>query len=92
MSTDSSGGYRVQILDSALRQLEKLPRVQRDRIRRRIRELAAEPRPRGSIKLEGGDDHYRIRVGDYRVIYAIQDDELIVLVLRVGHRRDVYRG
>lgn len=92
MATDSSDGYRVQILPSALKQLEKLPRAQRDRLRRRIRELGNEPRPRGSIKLEGEDDSYRIRVGEYRVIYAIRDDELIVLVLRVGHRRDVYRG
>jgi mRNA interferase RelE/StbE len=79
-------------MDSALKQIEKLPRVQRDRVRRRIRDLAEEPRPRGSIKLEGEDDLYRIRVGRYRVIYTIRDEELIVLVLRVGHRRDVYRG
>jgi mRNA interferase RelE/StbE len=91
MATDSSGGYRVEILDSALRQLEKLPRDQRDRIREHIRELATNPRPHGSIKLKGEDDLYRIRVGDYRVIYTIRDDELIVLVLRVGHRREVYR-
>ena len=91
MATDASGGYCVQILDSALRQLEELPKTQRDRIRQRIRELAANPRPQGSIKLKGEDDLYRIRVGDYRVIYTIRDDELIVLVLRVGHRREVYR-
>ena len=47
--------------------------------------------PRGSIKLQGEDDLYRIRVGDYRVIYTVKDEELIVLVLRVGHRREVYR-
>ena len=92
MATDSTDGYRVQITDPALKQLGKLSRAQRDRIRRRIRALADEPRPRGSIKLEGEDDLYRIRVGQYRVIYAIQDAELVVLVVRVGHRRDVYRG
>jgi mRNA interferase RelE/StbE len=91
MATDASGGYRVHILDSALRQLEELAKAQRDRIRERIRELAANPRPQGSIKLKGEDDLYRIRVGDYRVIYTIRDDELIVLVLRVGYRREVYR-
>ena len=91
MATDASGGYRVQVLDSALRELEKLPKAQRDRIREHIRELAANPRPHGSIKLKGEDDLYRLRVGAYRVIYTIRDDELIVLVLRVGHRREVYR-
>jgi mRNA interferase RelE/StbE len=62
-----------------------------ERIVGRIEELAAEPRPRGAVKLQGEDDLYRIRVGDYRVVYTIRDEELIVLVLRVGHRRDVYR-
>ena len=52
--------------------------------------LADNPRPPGSIKLKG-EDSYRIRVGDYRIIYTIQDDRLIVLVIEVGHRRDIYR-
>mgnify|MGYP001580816136 FL=1 len=53
--------------------------------------LAATPRPKGVKKLTGTDDLYRIRVGDYRIVYQIHDDRLIVLVVRIGHRRDVYR-
>jgi mRNA interferase RelE/StbE len=84
--------YRIQFAPSARRQLEDLPMKIQRRIAAHIDQLAFNPRPRGSIKLEGEDDLYRIRVGKYRVIYGIQDDELIVLVLRIGHRRDVYRG
>jgi mRNA interferase RelE/StbE len=62
----------------------------RDRIRSAIDSLTTEPRPHGVIKLAGRDD-YRIRVGDYRVVYAVDDDELLVLVARIAHRREVYR-
>jgi mRNA interferase RelE/StbE len=58
----------------------------------RIRALADDPRPQGSEKITGSDDLYRIRSGDYRAIYTIQDDRLVVLVVRVAHRRDVYRN
>jgi mRNA interferase RelE/StbE len=91
MATDAGGGHRIQIAPSAVRQLRKLPTTVRERIVGHIEDLAIEPRPRGSIKLQGEDDLYRIRVGDYRVIYRVGDEELIVLVLRVGHRREVYR-
>jgi len=53
--------------------------------------LAKEPRPKGVNRLTGAADLYRIRVGDYRVVYQIQDNRLIVLVVRIGHRKDVYR-
>ncbi|WP_254301477.1 type II toxin-antitoxin system RelE family toxin [Rothia kristinae] len=53
--------------------------------------LADEPRPLGYIQLKGGGGAFRIRVGDYRIIYDIYDEELVILVLRVGHRREVYR-
>ena len=62
----------------------------RDRIRSVIDGLAMDPRPTGVVKLAGRDD-YRIRVGDYRVVYAVDDDERMVLVARVAHRREVYR-
>lgn len=84
--------YRIQFAPSARKQFERLPRAIQRRITGRIDDLASNPRPHGSIKLEGEDDLYRIRVGRYRVLYSIHDDELIVIVVRVGHRRDVYRG
>jgi len=61
------------------------------RLRDAIDALADNPHPAGSLKLQGADDLYRIRIGDYRVIYQIQDEVLIVLVVEIGHRRDVYR-
>jgi mRNA interferase RelE/StbE len=62
----------------------------RNRIRAAIDALADEPRPRGAVKLAGRDD-YRIRVGEYRVIYAVDDDDSLVIVARIAHRREVYR-
>jgi mRNA interferase RelE/StbE len=62
------------------------------RLRSAIRGLTNEPRPTGSIKLQGERDLYRIRVGDYRIIYQIQDAVLIVLVVQIGHRREIYRS
>lgn len=56
-----------------------------------IEALGKDPHPQGSIQLKGGDGEYRIRVGSYRIIYDVKDRELIVLVLRVAHRREVYR-
>jgi mRNA interferase RelE/StbE len=62
----------------------------RDRITAAIDGLAGEPRPRGAVRLAGRDD-FRIRVGDYRIVYAVNDQERLVLVARVAHRRDAYR-
>jgi mRNA interferase RelE/StbE len=83
--------YRVEIMRSALKQLEALPREEQERLTKEINALADDPRPPGVERLKGVADQYRIRVGSYRVIYTIRDDRLIVLVLRIGHRRDVYR-
>ena len=55
-------------------------------------ELCFAPRPIGSVKLEGEENLWRIRVGDYRIVYTIEDKKLIVLVVRIAHRKDVYRG
>ena len=62
------------------------------RLRRAIETLRLEARPPGSVKLAGAPDLYRLRVGDYRIVYQVRDFELIVLVLSVGHRREIYRG
>jgi mRNA interferase RelE/StbE len=81
--------YRILIKPSAARELEQVPRADRLRIVQRIRLLADDPRPPGCEKLSG-DDKYRVRQGNYRIIYAIHDRELIVLVVKIGHRKDVY--
>lgn len=83
--------YQIEISNRAAKQLKKLSTDIRDRINEKILELADNPRPSGVVKLENTDNKYRIRVGSYRILYEIQDDVLIVKVVRVGHRRDVYR-
>ena len=82
--------YRIEYLPPARKVIEKLSRSVQHRILEKIGSLAHDPRPPGCVKLTG-QDAYRIRVGDYRVIYTIEDKQLIVLVIDVGHRRDVYR-
>jgi mRNA interferase RelE/StbE len=84
--------YRVEILPAARRQLERLPRNVLERVDRAILALADVPRPRGCQKLRGAEDTYRIRVGDYRILYEVHDDKLVVLVVHVGDRKDVYRN
>jgi len=83
--------YRVELKTSAARALASLPRRDQRRIARKIDSLAEEPRPTGARKLSAAEPIYRIRAGDYRILYQIQDDVLLVLVVRIGHRRDVYR-
>lgn len=82
--------HRVELTTAAARQLRKLPRPARDRLLTAIENLSAEPRPRGATKLIGEDTAWRLRVGDYRVIYDVLDDVLTVLIVRVAHRREVY--
>lgn len=83
--------YTVELKPSAAKALEALPKPDQRRIAARIDTLATDPRPVGVKKLEGEDDLYQLRVGDYRVVYRIQARRLIVLVVRIAHRRDVYR-
>lgn len=83
--------YRVQLAPSAARQLRKLDPQARRRVQAAIELLAVNPRPASATQLVGGDGEWRIRTGDYRVIYELHDDVLLVLVLAVGHRRDIYR-
>ena len=82
--------YSLQIKRSAAKELEAVPLKDRRRLVTRIEGLRTEPRPPGCEKLSG-DDKYRIRQGNYRILYEIQDQALIVTVVRVGDRRDVYR-
>jgi mRNA interferase RelE/StbE len=84
--------FDLRIKPSAAKEIEALPRKSdRRRVVHRIESLADDPRPPGAHKLSGRD-RYRLRVGRYRIVYAIEDDELVVLVVRVGHRKDVYRN
>jgi mRNA interferase RelE/StbE len=84
--------YRVLIKTSAAKEIEAVGQKEdRQRIVTRIRSLARDPRPFGSEKLSGREDLYRLRVGRYRVVYSVGDAELVVVIVRVGHRKDVYR-
>ena len=84
--------YRVAIKRSAVKEIEAIPqKKERQRIIRRIGQLADNPRPPGSRKLSG-HDRYRIRQGAYRIVYSIDDVEIVVVVVKVGHRKNVYRG
>lgn len=82
--------YNLVIKRSAARELEDLPLEDRRRVVARIRELARHPRPPGCEKLSG-DEKYRIRQGDIRVLYEIADREEVITIVKIGHRRDVYR-
>jgi mRNA interferase RelE/StbE len=82
--------YALFIERRAQRSLSRIVAKDRDRISGAIRRLADEPRPRGVKKLSGRDA-WRIRVGDYRVLYEIHDERLVILVVDIGHRREIYR-
>jgi mRNA interferase RelE/StbE len=84
--------YSVEIARRAIKSIAKLPRQEQQRIRAAIDLLADEPRPPGCVALSGEDSAYRVRVGDYRVVYEVFDKRLVIQVVRVGHRRDVYRS
>ncbi|NOY29357.1 MAG: type II toxin-antitoxin system RelE/ParE family toxin [Planctomycetes bacterium] len=83
--------YSIVFAPAVLRQLRKLPTRDQKRIVREIELLEDNPRPSGVKKLIGEDNFWRIRIGDYRVVYEIKDAKLLVLVLRIAHRKDIYR-
>ncbi len=83
--------YSILLAPPAERQLRSFAPPIQKRLVRRMRALRDDPRPPGVKKLAGADDLYRIRDGDYRIIYTIQDKELIVLVVKIGDRKEVYR-
>jgi len=82
--------YDLRIKASAAKALEALPRNDRKKVARKMQELAHEPRPHGCEKLSG-EEKYRVRQGNYRVAYSIDDDGRNVLIVKIGHRREVYR-
>lgn len=85
--------YRVELIPRVVRELEALPQSIQKRIVRYLDQLAQTPRPPGCKKLQGTDDLYRIHAGkDYVIVYQIEDDRVLVLVLRVANRKEVYRN
>ncbi|MCX6998136.1 MAG: type II toxin-antitoxin system RelE/ParE family toxin [Kiritimatiellaeota bacterium] len=83
--------YRIVILPAAQRQMVALDRDMQRRIDIKIRALADTPRPSGVVKMAGAENQWRLRVGDWRVLYAIIDRELVVLIVKLDHRREIYR-
>ena len=83
--------YTVSLASQATRQLRKLDAAARRRVQAAIDLLADDPRPPKARQIVGGAGEWRVRTGDYRIVYEIRDNELIVLVVAVGHRRDIYR-
>ena len=82
--------YRVLIPKPVQKELDRLPNIIHDHIMTNLKSLEVDPRPSGCIKLKGRDA-WRVRVGDYRIIYEINDEEHTVVLQRVGHRREIYR-
>jgi mRNA interferase RelE/StbE len=82
--------YKIRLNSSAAKELEALPTKDRKRLVSKIERLAADPRPSGVEKLSG-QEKYRLRQGDYRLLYAVDDDDTVVVIVKIGHRRDVYR-
>jgi mRNA interferase RelE/StbE len=83
--------YRIEVSATAERQLRGLPREDQKRLLRAILRLGDMPHPRGCRRLTGYDDVFRVRVGTYRVIYSVDHKTIVVIILKVGHRKDVYR-
>ncbi len=83
--------YSVLLAPPAERQLRSFPLVIQKRLVKRIKALQNDPRPPGVKKLAGKDDLYRIREGDYRIIYMIRNTDLVILILKIGDRKEVYR-
>ena len=84
--------YSVELKPSARKELDKLPSKLLERVFPKLEALGSEPRPAGCKKLKGGQQEWRIRVGDYRVVYTIDDAKLRVSVTRIRHRSEVYDG
>ena len=83
--------YSIEFLKTAKKEIAKLPKDIQQKVSARIADLASNPRPEGCKKLVGAESLYRIREGDYRIIYRVKDQILTIVVIRVGHRREVYR-
>jgi len=84
------GKFRIYIKPTAVKELQKIPKRDVAKIINKIRSLSSNPRPPGYEKLSA-DEKYRVRQGRYRIVYSIEDDKLVVLVIKIGDRKEVYR-
>ncbi|MFH1763617.1 MAG: type II toxin-antitoxin system RelE/ParE family toxin [Gemmatimonadota bacterium] len=82
--------YRIEVTPRALKDLKALPTRERQRVAGEIDSLEDNPRPQSCKKLKGRKDFYRVRVGDYRVVYRIEDEVLLILIVRIGDRKEIY--
>jgi len=83
--------YRIKWRKTTKKDLRRIPSREVSKIVLAVEALAANPTPHGSIKLQGSDCAYRLRIGDYRVVYEVYENTVVVEVVKVGHRRDIYR-
>lgn len=84
--------YSIEFRPAVLKSLERFPKRDLVRIKKKIEELGRTPPEPNTTKMKGNNSFHRIRTGDYRIIYEIHDDRLIILIVKVGHRKDVYKG
>ena len=84
--------FRIEVSATAEKQIRKLPREDQVRVLRAIQPLATEPIPPGSRKIRGYDDVFRIRVGNYRILYRVAGRRLLIIILKIGHRREIHRS
>lgn len=83
--------YEVEFARPALKELQKIERNSQKLILEKIERLRRDPRPRGTEKLKNYKDRFRVRISNYRIIYSIVENKLLILVLHIGHRKDIYR-
>lgn len=83
--------YKIEIKRSAVKEIKKLPSKDLGKIAAKISSLAENPRPKGCVKLSA-DEKYRIRVGVYRILYEIKDNLLVIIIVKVAHRKDIYNS
>ena len=87
------GSYSLRVKDFAAKEIKRIePKKVRRQVVKRVQSLATNPRPAGCAKPAGTGDRYRVRQGAYRVVYEVRDEELVVVVVKVGHRRDVCKN
>ena len=84
--------YKIVVKESAAKALKKIPKADRKRIADKIDDLAENPDGPETIKMKGDNPLHRVRVGDYRIVYEIQDNVLLILIIKIGHRKDIYRN